>query len=854
LITVFQQTHTKDDFMATAPSASAAKEGTAPALSQELVKLINSRRTLAWRKGKSGLEIQFVYLLAEIQFPKEKSEAWTLSRNTVDVENLERAMRRELEPIEAFFTEALLIWNRLGIQPVLLRADEMQSKPYRFADLIFLSMTVPHWVTPLDRSGFVLKATKILKKYRGDNPESIIVAITKHPHFQLKKDPRFQQWTDITRETTGIGKKGRMLELVTQQFTAPQTIRAYLNGTHTTQKLEDLLRARDVQCDANALQQHQVNYRLLVIVHPGLYDTDAKRIERQLDDWQLKQVAVIQQTELRPEMLREYDFFLLVNCGFPESFRDVREVQRITRRIFKVDNVLPARLPAAPSRPFEIRNKLEDRFLALQDEIRERLESPGFQSLSENYSTYWKLMQERSANEMQVQALDLRLTGYDEAYFSLLEIVLLEATKQVHSGTQFGGIMRGLTRYLIVDDFRNHLVDFLVQHRFPRVKIHTMGSIELFQHFNEFKQQHPELSGPRAYQQFMRDDPEFQQYEVVVVNAWNVETNGTLNVKLRLAPVSEGEDETIVEPEDIILSSRNLHDVIATHPNELIQSILGDASGSERGEERRELNLVTRQIISHDDLTTVSRMMGVKKGKHYRLFQIGEEMVKLQQELQEQHNASVDAEANEGGGGSWMAPLVEQRTTLVETTALGCAIRWQELQNNTKAFNYLKLEAKRTGERPEQVLRNMQVCVVSHNPKLPTKHLLAPFSEDAGLQQLTELPLPQDLPDLGFTLYVLDLHPEHLPLNKVLAFLHGRNRTKTPHIPVVLLASPEVRKQKITPQIKAQLGHLIGIQTPPEGDGTPMPYLLESLDEPELVKHFIQGLLRLDPETGAPPA
>ncbi|MDP7630613.1 MAG: hypothetical protein QGF03_08595, partial [SAR324 cluster bacterium] len=678
--------------------------------------------------------------------------------------------------------------------------------------------------------------------------------ITKHPHFQLKKDPRFQQWTDITRETTGIGKKGRMLELVTQQFTAPQTIRAYLNGTHTTQKLEDLLRARDVQCDANALQQHQVNYRLLVIVHPGLYDTDAKRIERQLDDWQLKQVAVIQQTELRPEMLREYDFFLLVNCGFPESFRDVREVQRITRRIFKVDNVLPARLPAAPSRPFEIRNKLEDRFLALQDEIRERLESPGFQSLSENYSTYWKLMQERSANEMQVQALDLRLTGYDEAYFSLLEIVLLEATKQVHSGTQFGGIMRGLTRYLIVDDFRNHLVDFLVQHRFPRVKIHTMGSIELFQHFNEFKQQHPELSGPRAYQQFMRDDPEFQQYEVVVVNAWNVETNGTLNVKLRLAPVSEGEDETIVEPEDIILSSRNLHDVIATHPNELIQSILGDASGSERGEERRELNLVTRQIISHDDLTTVSRMMGVKKGKHYRLFQIGEEMVKLQQELQEQHNASVDAEANEGGGGSWMAPLVEQRTTLVETTALGCAIRWQELQNNTKAFNYLKLEAKRTGERPEQVLRNMQVCVVSHNPKLPTKHLLAPFSEDAGLQQLTELPLPQDLPDLGFTLYVLDLHPEHLPLNKVLAFLHGRNRTKTPHIPVVLLASPEVRKQKITPQIKAQLGHLIGIQTPPEGDGTPMPYLLESLDEPELVKHFIQGLLRLDPETGAPPA
>ena len=83
--------------------------------------------------------------------------------------------------------------------------------------------------------------------------------------------------------------------------------------------------------------------------------------------------------------------------------------------------------------------------------------------------------------------------------------------------------------------------------------------------------------------------------------------------------------------------------------------------------------------------------------------------------------------------------------------------------------------------------------------------------------------------------------------------MRGRNRTKMPHIPVILIASPEVRKH-ITPQIEAQLGHLIGIQTPPEGDGTPMPHLLESLDEPELVKHFIQGLLRLDPETGAPPA
>ncbi|HIL88577.1 MAG TPA: hypothetical protein EYM25_07710 [Deltaproteobacteria bacterium] len=836
---------------ATVSSAPAATESDAPALSPELMKLIDSRRVQAWRKGHPGLEVQFVYLLAEIQFPKEKGESWTLSQNTMDVESLERAMRRELEPIEAFFASDQLIWNRLGIRPVLLRAEEVQPQPFRFADLIFLSMTVPYWVSPLDRNSFVLKATKILQKYRTDNLESIIIAVTKHPHFQLKKDARFQQWTDITQETTGIGKKGRILQLVTQQFTSPQTIRAYLNGTHTTQRLEDFVRIRNLQRHVNALQPQQVECRLLVILHPALYDTDAKRTEQRLEGWQFKKVAVIQQPELRPEMLREYDFFLLVHCGFPERFRDVREVQRITRRIYKVEGSLPSRLPGVSPRPLSVRNHLEQRFLRLQEEIREREESAGFQSLSACYTKYWKLLQVRNASGQQVQALDLRLSGYEESYFSLLEIVLLEATRHVHGDTQFAGIMRSLTRYLVVDDFSNSLVEFLVGHRFPRVKVHTMGSLELFQRFNEFKQQHPELNGPRAYQQFMRDDPKFQQYEVVVVNAWNVETDGTLNVKLRLAPVSEGEDEVITEPEDIILTSRNLHDVISTHPQELIQRILGDASGSEGGEERRGLDIVTQQIISHDDLTTVSRMMGVKKGKLYRVFQIGEELAKLHQELQELHNASVNSE--DKAAGSWMAPLIEQRTSLVEAAALGCAIRWQEFQDNTKAFNFLKIEAERTEVTQVQALHNMQICVVSTKPNLPTKHLLAAFPAGAGLQQLNELPLPQDIPDLGFTLYVLDLDSGSLRLKKVIEFLRGRNRSPMAHVPVILISSPETHK-RIAPQVEAQLSQLIGIQTPPEGDGTPMPYLLESLDNPGLVKHFIQGLLRLDPETEAPPS
>jgi len=89
---------------ATVSSAPAATESDAPALSPELMKLIDSRRVQAWRKGHPGLEVQFVYLLAEIQFPKEKG-----GKVQVPIGEYEKNLDRLVARLKK--TRARLVWR-----------------------------------------------------------------------------------------------------------------------------------------------------------------------------------------------------------------------------------------------------------------------------------------------------------------------------------------------------------------------------------------------------------------------------------------------------------------------------------------------------------------------------------------------------------------------------------------------------------------------------------------------------------------------------------------------------------------------------------------------------------------------
>mgnify|MGYP003324928425 CR=1 FL=1 len=148
-----------------------------------------------------------------------------------------------------------------------------------------------------------------------------------------------------------------------------------------------------------------------------------------------------------------------------------------------------------------------------------------------------------------------------------------------------------------------------------------MSSFEIFQHFNRFKAEHSQLKSAQSYQMFMRNDPLFANYEVVVINAWNFETNGSLEVKLRIAPPPEETADSPSIARDIVLGSRNLNQLLDTDRDELYQSLA--AGNSKKSEQGQEVVFMLENLISNADLITSRTMMGVKKGRLYNLIKKG---------------------------------------------------------------------------------------------------------------------------------------------------------------------------------------------------------------------------------------
>ncbi len=836
---------------------------------EELQARIGQLREQAWREGLPGLELKFVYLMTEIKFDRDNPNAWHLDYQGYEVEQQERAWRRELEDIEALLQSNLLVWNQMGIQPKLYNAREIQPV-VRFADLFFLSFTVPSWVSPVMRNNFIEQHTNILRLYRRANPEALIIAITKHPTFRLKKDPLFLQWNDLSVETTGIGKKGAITRLVAQQLSSKATLKAYIEGRHTTHKLAGDVRKVELQKHYEALQKKQVDVNLLIVTHPGLHSSYADAVVKQIKHWHFSSVEVIRQTDLKFEKVKEYDFFILIQCGFPEDFRNAPDahVQHIARRTYRFTGWLPEKMPPVQKRPFEIRNKLEQYYLDLQGELKTEATQPWMMRRASQYEEFWKLAQEEATNNLQIESIEERLLPQAEAYYALVHMALMEATRHVHSGTRFGGIMRNLTRYLIVDDFRTDLIDYLVEHKFPRTRVKMMSSLELFRLFNKFKRDNPNLPAAKAYQQFMRKEETFSQFEVVLVNSWNVETDGTLNVKLRLAPVP-AEGETAVDPSEVTLTSRNLHELIRTKPDELLEGVLGAAALKDKTlkEQRESVERVIKAMISKDGLNTLSKIMGVKKGKQYRLFQIDMEMGKLldrfkseEEKLEGEEAAPApeppDNEAEATGDeefeppeietlDEWFVPLLKHRLQILEAMSLGCAVRNGAQLDNIRAGRFLEEEQQLYKESPEQILEMAQVALMTLNSSFPLEGVNAVFPEAVGfkrIQKFDTLLSRRDLEELRFALFIIDL--PHFSMEVVHQFLRNRNRSRSSHVPVVFHAPVEFR-ESLDPTDEAVLWHLSGVRTNEAGEVQAMPLYLDSLDNQERITHHLRGLLNL---------
>ncbi len=811
----------------------------------------------AWREGESELQFMLAHLMLELTTSREHPGRWSLNSRSMDIDQLDRALRREDETIAKLLENEALIWNKLGIRVKWLNAVEIQPEPFRYADLIFICFSVPHWIKQTERRAYLGNAVTVLRKFRKDNPGAMIIAVTDQQGFRLTKDPLFLQWHDIGRETSGIGKKGIMTRMVAQQLTSQATLLLYMRGKHTTHRLLAESLRLQLQRHVDGLQALQTDFNLLVVIHPGLFETHSKRIWNQLISQHFRSVEVRQQADVRPEHLRQFDFFILAQCGFPEKFRQLPEFQRISRRIYRFDGKLPEKLPQPRIREFGLKNPLETRYLRMIEEIREQQNDKRFQFLESQYQAQWKLIQEKNTNIQQINQLDLKLASHIEGYYSLIETVLMEATQQVHQGSRFAGVMKNLTRYLIVDDVSPGMVDYLVKRRFTRHNVHYMSSLDMFHRFHRFKEKHPQLKAATSYQQFMRHDPIFSKYEVVVINAWNFETDGGLIVKLRLAPPPD-DTSTEIDLKDVKLSGRNLNELLSTDRNQLFKMLAaGNSRASEPGQEVVEM---LEKLLSKEELTSIGRMMGVKKGRLYNLFQLEEEMRKLSDSLKSQHTHTVSqddttADTNESKkkkpdeegidteeDSNWYMPIVRHQVNILHVIAMGCSIRWQGLMENKKAANYLEEEIKRTGESRSEILQRVLVHAISRDKTLPEKGVLAAFPDMGGSRFVYGRVLPgrSEMMEPEFALYLIDMR--HFKLEEVHKFLRQRNRSPIAHVPVLLLVPKEI---KIEPEMDAILGRLIGVR-PGETNGFPMPYRVESLANTEQIKHLIQGILNID--------
>ncbi|MEC8260694.1 MAG: hypothetical protein VX032_09750, partial [SAR324 cluster bacterium] len=282
----------------------------------------------AWRQGQPGLEFLFAYLMVEIKFPNNNDEStWELSLRSVDIDNLKKALQREQDNLmPEVLQKDTYEWVKYGIQTELVNAAELQDYPYSYADLIFVSLSLPTWVMPAQRPKLLAKLRNMLVMYRNNNPDAIIITITKHTQFRLK-DRLSYQWGELSRELGGIGNKGALTRLVAQQLSSTNVLQSYLNGEHTTHKIRNQTRLQSLQNHLEALQYGQTSMRLIVVIENQLHETYARRVNSVLRNNKFSKFMVIKESALKPEVLRKCDFMILFGFEASAELKKTKEYQ-----------------------------------------------------------------------------------------------------------------------------------------------------------------------------------------------------------------------------------------------------------------------------------------------------------------------------------------------------------------------------------------------------------------------------------------------------------------------------------------------------------------------------------------------
>ena len=854
---------------------------------QDPQELLQRMEETAWRQGQPGLEFLFAYLMVEIKFPNNNDEStWELSLRSVDIDNLKKALQREKENLmPELLQKDTYEWVKYGIQTELVNAAELQDYPYSYADLIFVSLSLPTWVMPAQRPKLLAKLRNMLVMYRNNNPDAIIITITKHAQFRLK-DRLSYQWSELSRELGGIGNKGALTRLVAQQLSSTNVLQSYLNGEHTTHKIRNQTRLQSLQNHLEALQYGQTSMRLIVVIENQLHETYARRVNSVLRNNKFSKFMVIKESALKPEVLRRCDFMILFGFEASTGLKKTKEYQQRQKRIYEVDLDHPKGLPDVPVRHENMTNKLEKRYLELREGLKEERYSDYFQTIYQKYEIY----QDIAANQYE---LDLELTKIagasrqlSKGYFSLVELILLIGTSRAHVITRFGGIMLQMTRYLIVDDFSPDIIDHLAKKGYPRHQMTYMSSLDFLQVFLKHKLENPSLANApteAAYMHFLQNADFFRQYEVVFINGWNLEENGDLVIKLWTCQVADDENR---QPNPDV-SSENLHSLLSTSRGKLLRMILPDKDGqlTDKDKEKEENILHTiDNTIAVTDLTPLAKMMAKKKSNTFKVNALSERETKLLEEMRSDESFAPERELAQNNYGQELSgaitaakhvpsskslkidtsqdekeeklnpeeelfgSIIQYRLNSLKLHGFACGIRWLAMLENRKVISFLKTQPKAQDMTLWELLEFGRVCILSEDNPLEEAGIRSSLSVGDFPERLLyfkNLPSKQDIESETFLLYIVDC--ESYLVDDIVRFLYTKNRSLSASVPVLLLMSENFHKQ-IQKGEDTLLKHMAGIETRDDQisfKGFPISNGIDSLNEAQKVKHIIRGAMGL---------
>ena len=862
------------------------EENTLGSENRDPQELLQEMEEAAWRQGQPGLEFFFSYLMVEIKFPNNNDDStWELNTRGLDIDALRKAIQREQDIMQQVLQSDSFPWVKFGMETKLVNAAEIQEYPYNFADLIFVSLSLPAWVMPPQRPKLLAKLRNILVLYRNNNPDAIIVTVTKHAPFRLK-DRLSYQWGELSRELGGIGNKGAITRLVAQQLASTSVLQSYLDGEHTTQKIKNQTWIQDLQNHLESLQYGQTSMRLIVCIENQLHDTYARRANAVLRNNKFSKFMVIKESALKPEVLRKCDFMILLGFEASEELKKTREYQQRRKRIYEVDLDHPKGLPDVAVRYENMTNKLEKRYLELRENLKEERYSEYFQLIFQKYESY----QDIAANQYEIDQELTKIEAFGrklaKGYFNLVESILLLGTRRAHVVTRFGGIMLQMTRYLIVDDFSSDIIDHLAKKGFPRHQLTYMNSLDFLQVFLKHKLENPKLvnaPAESAYMHFLQNAQFFKKFEVVLINGWNLEESGDLVIKLRTCAVADDENHNPAPT----VSTENMHTLLSTPKEKLLRMILPDKEGKETDKDReKEDNILNtlNETLALTELTPLAKMMAKKKSHSFKVKSLNDQESKLLEEIRADETFEIEKALSENNYGQELSgaitaksvpssrlqkideteeeevskklnpeeelfgSIIQYRLNSLKIHSFACGIRWLAMLENRKIISFLKTQPKAQDMSIEELLEFGRVCIVSEDKPIEEKGIRAALSVGDFPERLVymrNIPGKREFEAEDFLLYVVDC--ECYLFEDIMRFLYAKNLSLAAPIPVLLLMSENFQKQ-IQKGEDTLLAHMAGIEARADQvnpKGFPVSNRVDSLEDEQKIKHIIRGILNL---------